>query len=66
MTRILNTQEVCGWLGLTKQTVVKLANQGVLPGRLVGGEWRFREDLILDYLAGNPKQTEAEPANAAA
>jgi len=60
MTKILDMEEVCAWLGLSRMTVAKLANEGVLPGRLVGGRWRFREDLIMDYLAGKPATDQDE------
>ena len=62
MTRILTAEEVSEWLQMSLYTVYKLAKDGKLPGRKVGERWLFREDLILEHLAGAP-EPEAENAS---
>lgn len=53
MTRILTAEEVSEWLRISLYTVYKRAKDGTLPGRKVGDKWLFREDLILQHLAGS-------------
>ena len=37
-------------LGRDRRQVEKLVNRGVIPGRRVGGEWRFNENEITHWL----------------
>lgn len=39
--RPMTTGEVSKYLRYTERTIVKLAQEGVLPGKKVGMEWRF-------------------------
>lgn len=45
---VMTVQEVSQYLKIAKSTVYKLAQEGTLPGRKVGGTWRFsRKKLEL-------------------
>lgn len=41
-----SVEEVARRFGLTVGTVYRLAQRGVLPGFKIGGQWRFRHDLL--------------------
>jgi excisionase family DNA binding protein len=47
---ILDAEEVGKMLRIHSRTVIRLANQGKLPGFKVGGQWRFRRKDIEDYI----------------
>ena len=48
---ILTPAQLAGLLQIDEETVVELAEQGELPGRKVGEEWRFSREAILAWLA---------------
>jgi len=49
---LLRFEEARQLLRLSRNTVYSLAARGELPGaRKVGKEWRFRRDLLLEWLA---------------
>ena len=67
---VMTVSEVAEFLRLAESTVYKLAQEGKLPGRKIGGMWRFSrkevESLVsqsqqeqLDA-AGKPPASEAE------
>ena len=39
-------------LQVAEDDVTELAERGELPGRKVGGEWRFARDAVLRWLGG--------------
>ena len=43
---ILTVKELARYLKMDEHTVYRLARKGVLPGVKIGGEWRFKKDLI--------------------
>lgn len=47
---VLTVQEVSQYLKLAKSTVYKLAREGALPGRKVGGTWRFSRKKLDEWL----------------
>lgn len=49
-TRLLSTKEVREMTGLSKNTVLKLLNTGVLPGVKLGAQWFILEDELIDAL----------------
>lgn len=49
--RLLTTKEVREMTGLSKNTVLKLLNTGVLPGVKLGAQWFVREDELLETLS---------------
>jgi len=47
---ILTVRELARYLKMNKHTIYRLARKGVLPGAKIGGEWRFRKDLIDKWI----------------
>jgi len=47
---VLTVQEVSQYLKLAKSTVYNLAREGILPGRKVGGTWRFSRKKLDEWL----------------
>lgn len=45
-----NLDELVQKLGRDRRLVEKLVNRGVIPGRRIGGEWRFNEIEITHWL----------------
>lgn len=43
---ILTVKELAKYLKMDEHTVYRLARKGILPAVKIGGEWRFRKDLI--------------------
>jgi excisionase family DNA binding protein len=48
---VLTTEQLAALLQLDVDTVRKLAARGEIPGRKVGGTWRFSRQAVLDWLA---------------
>jgi excisionase family DNA binding protein len=48
---ILTPTQLAGLLQVEEEVVVELAEKQELPGRKVGGEWRFSREAILAWLA---------------
>lgn len=49
--QVMTVKEVSEYLRLAESTVYKLASEGKLPGRKVGGTWRFSRKGLEDWLA---------------
>lgn len=58
MENLIDIQQVAEYLQMNKMTVYKLARQGKIPAFKVASEWRFKKDLIdqwlLSQLKGKP------------
>jgi len=50
MEEILTLNEVAHYLKLSRITVHRLANQGVIPGVKVGKQWRFSREAITSLV----------------
>ncbi len=48
---VMTIQEVADYLQVSPSTIYKLANSGQLPGRKVGGRWRFARKTVEAWLA---------------
>ena len=48
---VLTLEEVAELLCVEAEAVAQLAASGELPGRLIGGAWRFARIAVLDWLA---------------
>lgn len=46
----MSLNEIARHIGMDAREVKKLADKGVLPGRLIGGEWRFNRMQMLEWL----------------
>ena len=47
---ILTVKELAKYLKMDEHTVYRLASKGVLPAAKIGGEWRFKKDLIDKWI----------------
>ena len=50
---VLTTAQLARLLQIDERTVRRLARAGDLPGRKLGGEWRFSRAAVLGWLAGS-------------
>ncbi len=48
--RNMSLAEIAKHLGMDAREVKRLADRGILPGRLIGGEWRFNRFQMLEWL----------------
>jgi excisionase family DNA binding protein len=48
---VMTTAQLAGWLQVEEATIDNLAEDGELPGRKLGGEWRFAREAIVAWLA---------------
>lgn len=51
---VMTVKEVSAYLRLAESTVYKLAQEGQLPGRKVGGAWRFSRKGIEGWVEERP------------
>lgn len=51
---VMTVKEVSAYLRLAESTVYKLAQEGQLPGRKVGGAWRFSKKGLDEWLRKTP------------
>jgi len=49
MKEIMTPREAAEYLSVHVRTIYRLAKKGEIPGRKVGGRWRFKKD-VLDKL----------------
>ena len=54
--QVMTVKETAEFLRLAITTVYKLANEGNIPARKVGGSWRFSRRALDDWLR-EPDQT---------
>ena len=47
---VMTIRDVANYLRMAESTVYKLANDGQLPGRKVGGGWRFSRKELERWL----------------
>jgi excisionase family DNA binding protein len=48
---VLTVAQLAEWLQVDETAVAELADSGDLPGRKLGGEWRFAREAVLAWLA---------------
>ena len=49
-TGLMNVHEVAKYLRFCEAKVYKMSKQGVIPAIRIGKSWRFRKDLIDDWI----------------
>ena len=49
---VLTVPQLAEWMQVDEQAIQELAEKGELPGRRLGGEWRFAREAVLAWLAG--------------
>lgn len=47
---LISTEEVCKLVNISRQTLYKLCDKGEIPGKKVGGQYKFVKQKILDYI----------------
>jgi len=47
---IMTLREVAQYLGLHVMTVYKLTREGRVPAAKIGGQWRFKRDVLDEWL----------------
>ena len=52
---ILTVKEVCEVFQVHEATIYRLAKAGKIPGFRVGSDWRFRKDVIMRWMAEQPR-----------
>jgi excisionase family DNA binding protein len=60
MDDILDANEVGKMLRVHPRTVIRLANQGKIPGFKVGDQWRFRREAINEYIREQEQRNKRE------
>jgi excisionase family DNA binding protein len=48
---IMTPREAAEYLSIHVRTIYRLAKNGEIPGRKVGGSWRFKKDALDDWLS---------------
>lgn len=56
--KIMTVKDVAKYLKLAQSTVYKLAQDGKLPARKVGGTWRFSRDQLEHWFASSVEYPE--------
>lgn len=49
-SEIMNPKQAAEYLGLHPITVYRLTKKGQLPGFKLGGQWRFKKDLLDSWI----------------
>jgi len=48
---IMTPREAAEYLSVHVRTIYRLAKQGEIPGRKVGGSWRFKKDALDEWIS---------------
>jgi excisionase family DNA binding protein len=57
MKEVLTPKEAAEYLSVHVRTLYRLVKKGEIPGRKVGGSWRFKKDALDAWLSGRDKLT---------
>ena len=58
---ILTLEQAAEMLQLSARTVQRLVSKGQMPGRRIGGQWRFDRDQLREWVRGADVQPEEKP-----
>mgnify|MGYP001590656834 CR=1 FL=1 len=60
MKEIMTPREAAEYLSVHVRTIYRLAKNGDIPGRKVGGSWRFKKNALDEWLSWreNPSSNE--------
>lgn len=47
---VLTVKEAAEYLRFSESTILRLANQGFIPGAKIGRQWRFSKETILNLV----------------
>jgi excisionase family DNA binding protein len=62
MEKMLTATEVAELLQVHLKTVYRLARNGLIPGKKLGGGWRFSRDEIVKMVSKEERRESAEAA----
>jgi excisionase family DNA binding protein len=51
---VLDTAQAAALMSVEEAAIIELAERGELPGRHIGGAWRFSRRALLDWLGASP------------
>jgi excisionase family DNA binding protein len=54
---VLNVEATAEFLGFAPYTIREKARDGEIPGRKIGGEWRFSRRQLLEWLEEGSRHT---------
>ncbi len=54
MPDVMTIDQLAAYLQIPKSTLYKLVQDGKVPGKKVGRQWRFHRDAIDAWLAAGP------------
>ena len=57
---IMTLKEVAKYLGLHVMTVYKLTREGRVPAAKIGGQWRFKRNVLDEWLESQMQHRAAE------
>jgi excisionase family DNA binding protein len=58
---VLTLAQAAGLLGVTSESVEDAVRTAGLPGRLIGGQWRFAKQAVLAWLATPDPSVKTRP-----
>ena len=50
MERLMTIKELAEYLQLEEHTIYKMARKGEIPAYKVAGQWRFKKEIIEEWL----------------
>jgi PTS system nitrogen regulatory IIA component len=62
MDEILTVKEMAQFLKMNERTVLKMAQAGAIPAAKIGGQWRFKRELVDRWLDDKMGAATGEPA----
>lgn len=57
---VMNVREVAELLHVSEMTIYKLVNKGTLPAFKVGGQWRFKRELLDEWISNESNKERLE------
>ncbi len=57
---IMTPREAAEYLSVHVRTIYRLAKHGDIPGRKIGGSWRFKKDALDEWLSGKDSLDQKE------
>ena len=54
-TQIMTPKEAAKYLGFHLVTIYRLLKKGEVPATKIGGQWRFKKDILDDWLSKRMK-----------
>jgi excisionase family DNA binding protein len=51
MKEIMTPREAADYLSVHVRTLYRLVKNGEIPGRKIGGSWRFKKDALDEWLS---------------